>query len=463
MYNGQQTLDAQKLAADQAYREQQAALEKALAEAGLTGMYNGQQTLDAQKLAADQAYREQQMTLAQQEFAYNQNRDSVQDAQTAAKNTANQGWSVLELGVMPSAEQLSAMGMSTAQAQQYLTEAKALADATAQAQRIGDNSKVAALGWTSLEAGIVPSAEQLAAMGVSAADAKAYIERNRQTGAVIGSTGSQQSGGTGSLQSGGSTATSSSSANKTADAEQIYQDALRQYQTNGAVPSLTSLVNRGLTTSEAQSVLDRLKPPVVASKPQTTGSSTGSSTRTDTKGNVMQAVNADQILADTQSNKPISPNTQTSATNKTADAEQIYQNALRQYQVNGSLPSLTSLVNRGLTTSEAQSVLDRLKTPTSSSAAQAPVRTSAGVTDPTTGAFITSASPNVKSIRTDSNGNTVYTLTDGRVLTDYTSRGASTTAPTGSQTTAPGGRTGSTNAVNADQLNALNNLLKKLY
>jgi hypothetical protein len=87
----------------------------------------------AKQAAADQAYRDQQMTLAQQEFAYNQNRDAMNDALNATKNIANQGWSVLELGVMPSAEQLAAMGMNQAQAQQYLTEAKALADATAAA------------------------------------------------------------------------------------------------------------------------------------------------------------------------------------------------------------------------------------------------------------------------------------------------------------------------------------------
>ena len=81
MYNGEKTFAAQQAeaAAAQAQKEfelnkalseagltgvyngqqtlaaQQAALEKALAEAGLTGMYNGQQTLEAQKMAAEQA------------------------------------------------------------------------------------------------------------------------------------------------------------------------------------------------------------------------------------------------------------------------------------------------------------------------------------------------------------------------------------------------------------------------
>ena len=49
----------------------QADLEKALAEAGLTGVYNGQQTLAAQQFAADQAYRDKQLAMAQQEFDLN--------------------------------------------------------------------------------------------------------------------------------------------------------------------------------------------------------------------------------------------------------------------------------------------------------------------------------------------------------------------------------------------------------
>ena len=476
MYNGQQTLDAQKQAADLAYREQQAALEKALAEAGLTGMYNGQQTLDAQKQAADQAYRDQQMALAQQEFAYNQNRDAVADAQNAAKTNASLGWSALEGGMMPSADQLSAMGLTTAQAQQYINDARAIAEATAAAQKIGDNSKVAALGWTALEAGIVPSAEQLAAMGVSAADAQAYINRNRPSGTVIGgSTGTQQSGDIIDTFVGATPGTPNpgTPTNNQSKVDQVYQNALNQYRANGSLPSLSSLVNRGLTTAEAQSVLDRLKAPTAATQTSTPNLN-GNGNLTPTVNNV----HADQMLSDTQSNKPISPSTPSTPSTQTSNqskVDQVYQNALNQYRANGSLPSLSSLVNRGLTNAEAQSVLDRLKPPTATQTTQQ--RNSMGVTDLATGVFITPTSPSVVSIRTDSNGNTVYTLKDGRILTDYTSmdststpstapKGSPSTAPKGSQTAAVGGGSSgaSTTVSNADStLGTLARLLGKIF
>lgn len=471
MYNGQQTLEAQKLAADQAYREQQAALEKALAEAGLTGMYNGQQTLEAKQAAADQAYREQQMALAQQELAYNQNRDAMNDALNATKNTANQGWSVLELGVMPSAEQLAAMGMNQAQAQQYLTEAKALADATAAAQKIGDNSKVAALGWTALEAGIVPSAEQLAAMGVSAADAQAYINRNRPSGTVIGgSTGTQQSGDIIDTFVGGSTGTPNPGT-PTPDKNALSSagfDALNA----GRLPSADQLAAMGWTAEKAQTLIDmqaKNRQEFEAGKQNTTSNLNGGANTTPNlngNGNLTPTVNnvhADQMLSDTQSNNPISPSTPTGNQSK---VDQVYQNALNQYRANGSLPSLSSLVSRGLTNAEAQSVLDRLKAPAAAQTTQQ--RNSLGVTDPATGVSITPTSPSVVSIRTDSNGNIVYTLKDGRILTDYTSVGSTSTpstAPKGSQTTAVGGGSSASAAVaNADStLGTLARLLGKIF
>ena len=465
MYNGQQTLEAQKLAADQAYREQQAALEKALAEAGLTGMYNGQQTLEAKQAAADQAYREQQMALAQQELAYNQNRDALNDALNATKNMANQGWSVLELGVMPSAEQLAAMGMNQAQAQQYLTEAKALADATAAAQKIGDNSKVAALGWTALEAGIVPSAEQLAAMGVSAADAQAYINRNRQDGViVVGGTGTQQSGDIIDTFVGANPGTpnpgtpnpGTPNPDKNALSSAGF-DALNA----GRMPSVDQLAAMGWTAEKAQALIDmqaKNRQEFEAGKQNTTSNINGGVNTTPNlngNGNLTPTVNnvhADQMLPDTQSNKPISPSAPSTQTGNQSKVDQVYQNALNQYRANGSLPSLSSLVSRGLTNAEAQSVLGRLNAPAATQ------RNSMGVAD-ADGTFISATDPRVASIRTDSNGNTVYTLKDGRVLTDYTTSGI----PSTTATTTSGGRTTSANALNKDSLNSLSTLLKNLY
>jgi hypothetical protein len=165
-------------------------------------------------------------------------------------------------------------------------------------------------------------------------------------------------------------------------------------------------------------------------------------------------VHADQMLPDTQSNKPISPSTPSTQTGNQSKVDQVYQNVLNQYRENGSLPSLSSLVNRGLTNAEAQSVLDRLKAP----AAATPQRNSMGVAD-ADGTFISATDPRVASIRTDSNGNTVYTLKDGRVLTDYTTSGL----PPTTATTTSGGRATSTNALNKDSLNNLSTLLKNLY
>jgi hypothetical protein len=93
---------------------------------------------------------------------------------------ADQGWTVLNSGMIPSAAQLQAMGITSEQAGQYIKGQQSLVEASKSAQSVSDITKLANLGWTSLESGIVPSAEQLQAMGISAEDAQGYIARNQQ-------------------------------------------------------------------------------------------------------------------------------------------------------------------------------------------------------------------------------------------------------------------------------------------
>jgi hypothetical protein len=54
------------------------------------------------------------------------------------------------------------------------------------------------------------------------------------------------------------------------------------------------------------------------------------------------------------------------------------------------------------------------------------MRESYGVLDPLTGQIINRADTRIRNVRVDSNGNTVYTLNDGRILYDYTSQAPAT-------------------------------------
>ena len=166
LYNGQATLEKAQLDLENAryedetaYQRGQDAINNAIREAGLTGVYNGQKTLDAK------------------EAEYQRDLDSLNMSIKQQSLDADSGFSLLEAGQMPNATQLKAMGWTSGQAQKYINDAKALKAATDAASAAGDTSKVANLGWKSLDAGIMPNKEQLSAMGMTSASAKAYIDR----------------------------------------------------------------------------------------------------------------------------------------------------------------------------------------------------------------------------------------------------------------------------------------------
>lgn len=93
------------------------------------------------------------------------------------KQGADTGWQLLEEGVMPSDTQLAAMGITADQAQSYL------------------NQQGADAGWTLLKSGIMPSDTQLAAMGITKDQAYSYIY------SLVGSSSGSSSGGSGGSSS----------------------------------------------------------------------------------------------------------------------------------------------------------------------------------------------------------------------------------------------------------------------
>ena len=128
-------------------------------------------------LDADIAHNQASLALDQAIHDYNKGQDYLNRSQDQRELDANNGWTLLQAGQMPNATQLKAMDWTSGQAQQYINDAKALQAATDAASAAGDVSKVANLGWKSLDAGIMPSATQLAAMDMSRADAQARIDR----------------------------------------------------------------------------------------------------------------------------------------------------------------------------------------------------------------------------------------------------------------------------------------------
>jgi protein tyrosine phosphatase (PTP) superfamily phosphohydrolase (DUF442 family) len=200
MYNGQKTVAQQQYEDETAYQRGQDAINNAIREAGLTGMYNGQKTVAQQQYEDETAYQRGQdainnaireagltgmyngqKTVAQQQYedetAYQRGQDALDTSIRQRELDANNGWTLLQAGQMPNATQLKAMDWTSGQAQKYINDAKALKAATDAASAAGDVSKVANLGWKSLDAGIMPSAAQLAAMEMSQADAQARIDR----------------------------------------------------------------------------------------------------------------------------------------------------------------------------------------------------------------------------------------------------------------------------------------------
>lgn len=93
--------------------------------ADLMGSYNGQPTLSAQQFAFNQ-----------QQYA-----DSMKSAQD--EKLASAGEILLAAGIMPSASQLSAMGMTATEAQSYITAQKVAAAAKAKSSSTGSTPKTA--------------------------------------------------------------------------------------------------------------------------------------------------------------------------------------------------------------------------------------------------------------------------------------------------------------------------------
>lgn len=129
-YNGQPTL-----------QNQQWQQEFNMSAAGLTGYYNGQPTIQNQQWQTELALNEK-ATLAEQ------------------------GWMFLKAGIPPTESQLAAMGMTSAQAQNYLTELK-IQNAAKQGDGGGNDSSVGDIYAKIFDSG-----------AVTADDAWAYLVSN---------------------------------------------------------------------------------------------------------------------------------------------------------------------------------------------------------------------------------------------------------------------------------------------
>ncbi len=131
--------------------------------ADLLGSYNGQQTLSAKQ------------------FAFNQ--QQYYDEQQAAQEQklASAGEILLAAGIMPSASQLSAMGMTTTEAQSYITAQKVAAAAKAKSSSSGSSGS----GST----GSAQDYDGLMTAARSAPDAKSFIANNYKKYGFTSSTG----------------------------------------------------------------------------------------------------------------------------------------------------------------------------------------------------------------------------------------------------------------------------------
>lgn len=100
--------------------------------------------MDAAQFEASLAQWQAEYDMAMAKFGYQQDRDKVSDAQWQYSQTASMGEALLDAGMMPSDAQLAAMGLTKAQAQQWIIAAQLKA-----AQ--GDDSRFGTSGATSPE------------------------------------------------------------------------------------------------------------------------------------------------------------------------------------------------------------------------------------------------------------------------------------------------------------------------
>ena len=131
--------------------------------ADLLGSYNGQKTMSAK-----------QFEFTQQQYA-----DSLKSAQD--EKLASAGEILLAAGIMPSASQLSAMGMTATEAQSYITAQKVAAAAKAKSSSSGSSGS----GST----GSAQDYDGLMTAARSAPDAKSFIANNYKKYGFTSSTG----------------------------------------------------------------------------------------------------------------------------------------------------------------------------------------------------------------------------------------------------------------------------------
>ena len=80
--------------------------------------------MDAAQFEASLAQWQAEYDMAMKKFGYQQERDKVSDAQWQYSQTASMGEALLDAGMMPSDAQLAAMGLTKAQAQQWIIAAQ---------------------------------------------------------------------------------------------------------------------------------------------------------------------------------------------------------------------------------------------------------------------------------------------------------------------------------------------------
>lgn len=189
LQNNLNTINAQEAqsSADLAMQRANAEAEynNAIAQAEQQGNYELAASLYQEKVRVQETLLQlQQNQVAMDYQAY---RDSVNDAQqnwqnlftqtkydegkTAESNATLKSYGELFLkqGVMPTAEMLAAMGMTSADANAYISAVKSAETTTT------DKNTLVSYGNAFLEQGVMPSTEMLAAMGITQADAQAYI------------------------------------------------------------------------------------------------------------------------------------------------------------------------------------------------------------------------------------------------------------------------------------------------
>ena len=129
-----------------------------------------------EQLAAMGMTREQAQAYID-ELARQEQADKDYSQMTAAHQQAIAiGEAMLSEGVIPSDEQLAAMGMTREQAQAYIDELARQEQADKDySQMTAARKQAAAMGEILLSAGIMPSEEQLAAMGMTRSQAQSYI------------------------------------------------------------------------------------------------------------------------------------------------------------------------------------------------------------------------------------------------------------------------------------------------